>query len=109
MKKSEDRCVLLTGASGGIGAACARSLPAAGMIVVLHDIDDQRLAGLAQEIGDRCHVVSADLEQPQAADELWEQALSWCGRIDVLVNNAGIYDAAVVDGDLEAWNAAWRR
>jgi NAD(P)-dependent dehydrogenase (short-subunit alcohol dehydrogenase family) len=105
-----DRVVLLTGAAGGIGSATARTLVRLGAGVVLHDLRlDGPLADLAAELGDSAHAVAADLSRPAEADRLWREALAWRGRVDVLVNNAGIYEAADPDGPLEAWEASWQR
>ena len=105
-----DQIVLVTGAGGGIGAAVARALAKAGGRVVLHDaVADERLQALADDLGARAHAVSADLADPAAAERLWEEALIWMGRIDVLVNNAGVYEPARVDDDLGAWTASWER
>jgi 3-oxoacyl-[acyl-carrier protein] reductase len=105
-----DRVALITGAAGGIGAATARTIVGAGGYVVVHDVrSDGRLAALAQELGDRAHAVAADLADPRAAAPLWLEALEWRGRVDVLVNNAGIYEPADPEGDLDAWAASWER
>jgi NAD(P)-dependent dehydrogenase (short-subunit alcohol dehydrogenase family) len=104
------RVTLITGAAGGIGAATARTLVRLGGEVVLHDVRTEgRLAALADELGEHACAVAADLEQAEAAEALWEDAVRWRGRIDVLVNNAGIYERAPFDGDLATWTAAWQR
>jgi 3-oxoacyl-[acyl-carrier protein] reductase len=104
------RVVLITGASGGIGAATACTIAGCGGDVVLHELREEgRLAELAQELGEQAHVVTADLAHPEALEATWRAALEWRGRIDVLVNNAGIYEPASVDGPVEAWTAAWER
>jgi NAD(P)-dependent dehydrogenase (short-subunit alcohol dehydrogenase family) len=104
------RTVLITGAAGGIGAATARTITAAGGGVVLHDLRREgALAGLAAELGDAATTITADLSRPSAADEVWAQAVAWRGRVDALINNAGIYEPAVVDGPFDAWEAAWHR
>jgi len=107
---SSDRVALITGAAGGIGAAAARTLVADGMAVVLHDLRlGGRLEQLVAELGDAAHAVAADLSDPAAADGLWQEALGFRGHVDVLVNNAGIYEAAVVDGEFAAWRESWDR
>jgi 3-oxoacyl-[acyl-carrier protein] reductase len=105
-----ERVVLVTGAAGGIGAATARTLVADGASVVVHDLrHDGRLAELAAELGDAAHALAADLSDPAAADALWHEALAWRGHVDVLVNNAGIYEAAGLDEELSIWRASWER
>jgi NAD(P)-dependent dehydrogenase (short-subunit alcohol dehydrogenase family) len=53
--------------------------------------------------------VAGDLADGKAAGAVWRAAVGWRGRIDVLVNNAGIYEPADVDDDFERWSASWRR
>ena len=82
---------LVTGASGGIGAAIARGLHARGATVVLHGTRSERLAALAAELGDRAHVVTANLsERAEAAGLVDKAAEAAGGQISILVNNAGI-------------------
>jgi 3-oxoacyl-[acyl-carrier protein] reductase len=104
------RVVLVTGASGGIGRATALAVARAGAFVVLHDVRaDGPIADVARELGDAATVVAVDLADPANVEALWAEALRWKGRIDVLVNNAGIYEAAVVDGEHGAWLDSWNR
>jgi 3-oxoacyl-[acyl-carrier protein] reductase len=105
-----NRVVLVTGAAGGIGAATARTIARCGGEVVLHDArEGGALAVLADELGDRAHAIAADLADPAVPTRLWESALAWRGRVDVLINNAGIYAPASVDDPLEEWTSAWER
>jgi len=86
------KVLLITGGGGGIGAACVRRAAALGADIVLHDVTD-RSSGkrLAEELGpDRCRFVAADLSEGGTVPGLWAEAIGWRGRIDVLVNNAGI-------------------
>ena len=53
--------------------------------------------------------IAADLSDPAAPARLWEAALEQLGAIDVLINNAGIYEANPIDRDESDWNAAWER
>jgi 3-oxoacyl-[acyl-carrier protein] reductase len=105
-----DRVVLITGAAGGIGSATARAVASAGAYVVVHDLDAAGpVRDLARELGDRALSLGADLTDPRGTPRLWREAVEWRGRVDVLVNNAGIYEPARVDGELDAWTASWER
>jgi 3-oxoacyl-[acyl-carrier protein] reductase len=105
-----ERVVLITGAAGGIGAATARTIVRCGGSVVLHDLTmEGRLGELAEELGDRTYALAADLSDPRSAAELWRDALAWRGGLDALINNAGIYEPASIDDELEDWIAAWDR
>ncbi len=87
----EDRVVLITGASGGIGAALAQHCSAAGAQVVLVARREKELAAVAESIrahGGRASYFVADLSDMEACDRVVEQALEAHGRIDVLINNA---------------------
>ena len=90
--------VLVTGSTRGIGAAVADTLRARSVRMVGH--------GRADAPG----VVGADLAQAGAADALWDAALERLdGRIDVLVNNAGVFEPVAVDAPADEWQAAWAR
>jgi 3-oxoacyl-[acyl-carrier protein] reductase len=90
MFRLDGRTALVTGASGGIGAAIARVLHAQGAIVVLSGTRRDALDALAGELGERAHVRPADLRDPEAADALVEAAEQAAGPLHVLVNNAGM-------------------
>ena len=84
------RTALVTGASGGIGGAIARALHGAGATVALSGTRKGPLQELAASLGDRAHVVPADLSKPEAAAALVKDAAAAMGSVDILVNNAGI-------------------
>lgn len=84
------KTALVTGASGGIGAEIARSLHRAGATVGLSGTRVDPLEALADELGDRAHVLACNLSDMAAVDALPKQAAAAMGSVDILVNNAGI-------------------
>ncbi|HZF95801.1 MAG TPA: SDR family oxidoreductase [Allosphingosinicella sp.] len=88
--------ILVTGTSRGIGRSIFDALKG-------HRVVGHSTRGGPDE-------VAADLDQPGAAARIWAEALERLdGRIDVLVNNAGIFEAAPIDGSGEEWVAQWER
>ncbi len=81
---------LITGASGGIGGAIAKSLHAAGAIVAISGTRRDPLEALANELGDLCHILTCNLSDAEAVEALPKQAVEAMGSVDILVNNAGI-------------------
>ena len=81
---------LVTGASGGIGAAIAKALHGAGATVALSGTRIEPLNALAAELGDRAHVLACNLSDAEAVDALPKQAVDVMGSLDILVNNAGV-------------------
>ncbi|WP_157217607.1 SDR family NAD(P)-dependent oxidoreductase [Flavisphingomonas formosensis] len=91
--------ILATGTSRGIGEAIAARLRT----------EDVRIVGHASRPGDS-GTIAADLSDPSAPGTLWNAALDRLdGRIDVLVNNAGIFEAAPIEQPEESWSHAWAR
>jgi len=84
------KTALVTGASGGIGAAIARALHGQGAVVALSGTRREALDALAAELVDRVHVLPADLAVPEAAAELIAAAEAATGGVHILVNNAGL-------------------
>lgn len=81
---------LITGASGGIGGAIATALHQAGATVTLSGTREEPLRALAEQLGDRAHVVTANLGDSAAVEALPKAAAEAMGGVDILVNNAGI-------------------
>jgi 3-oxoacyl-[acyl-carrier protein] reductase len=94
MFRLDGKTALVTGASGGIGAAIARTLHAQGAAVALSGTRREALEALAVELGERAYVCPADLRDPAAADALVAAAEAAAvqaggGPLAILVNNAG--------------------
>ncbi|MGH3523983.1 MAG: SDR family oxidoreductase, partial [Mycobacterium sp.] len=85
---------IVTGASGGLGLACATRLADAGMAVLGTGRDTDRLAELRRAVGDpeRVDTVAVDLIEDDAPKRIVEAAASRWGHVDFLVNNAGAGD-----------------
>lgn len=81
---------LVTGATGGLGNAIARKLHAQGATVALSGTRENVLKELADELGERAHVLPCNLSDAAAVDALPKQAAEAMGSLDVLVANAGI-------------------
>ncbi len=97
------KTAVVTGASSGIGAACARTLAAHGFDVVLGARRTDRIEGIAAEIGGRAHPL--DITSQESVDAFVEAA----GPVDVLVNNAGGAKglAPVAEADFDDWRWMW--
>jgi 3-oxoacyl-[acyl-carrier protein] reductase len=103
--------VLVTGASGGIGAAISRALAARGVTLLLHYQSGKEAAESTRRSlkGDGHALVQADLSDPKAIERMWNEA-SAHGRIDAVVNNAGIFpNHPPLTTDFEEWTTVWQR
>jgi NAD(P)-dependent dehydrogenase (short-subunit alcohol dehydrogenase family) len=93
---TQPRNILVTGTSRGIGKA------------ILAALQGHNAVGHSTRGGGG--LLAADLDQAGAAESLWNEALERLGgRIDVLVNNAGVFEAAPIDQPSGEWVAAWER
>lgn len=84
------KVALVTGAAQGIGAGIARAFVAEGARVVLSDLQAERGSELATALGERARFVELDVRQEPAWERVVAELLAQEGRLDVLVNNAGI-------------------
>src|SRR5258706_8985844 len=95
---------LITGAAGGIGAACARRMAGEGAQLLLADLNGEGAKSLADELGQAS--VQADVTRAADIDRVFELAYQRWGRLDVLFNNAGIAEARRL---LELTQEEWDR
>jgi len=84
------KTALVTGATGGIGGAIARTLHAQGATVTISGTRQEKLDELKAELGDRVHAIACNLGDGEAVDALPKQAAEAMGGLDILVANAGI-------------------
>lgn len=107
-----DQVILVTGASRGIGRAIAEAFAAGGGRVAVHyragrEAAEETLAALP---GGPHALFQADVARPEEAERLVEDVVATMGQLDVLVNNAGIFeDHPLPEVSYEEWQAAWQR
>jgi NADP-dependent 3-hydroxy acid dehydrogenase YdfG len=103
------RTAVVTGASSGIGRAIARRLGGAGAHVVLCGRTESAMKEAADRIageGGSARVMTADVRDPEAVRGLVDAAVDDTGRLDIMVNNAGVsHPEPIVDADAEGWRA----
>ena len=108
--RMQDKVAVITGAASGIGAACARRFAAEGATVVVTDLSEEACAGIAGDLGEAgatFTVVAGDVTSRAHTEAVAAQARDAYGRIDALVNSAGITTRTVADEpDVEE---RWRR
>ena len=100
------RIALVTGASSGMGAEIARELARSGADVALVGRDQGRLAEVLEQIeasGRAGHTLQVDLTAPGAATDIVARVIERFGRIDILVNAAGIFRPALIDDAAETF------
>jgi NAD(P)-dependent dehydrogenase (short-subunit alcohol dehydrogenase family) len=102
----QDKVAIVTGAASGIGRATALLFAREGARLVLNDIDQQGLEAVLTDLGkEKARAVGGDVAQEETARRLAQETASAFGRIDVLVNNAGVFlDKDITDMTVEEWD-----
>ncbi len=104
----EGKVIVITGASGGLGAATARHLSALGATVVLGARRIERIKSLAEELAaseGKAIAIQTDVTQSAQVQALVDAAIDRYGRIDVMINNAGIMPHSPLDRlKIDDWN-----
>jgi NAD(P)-dependent dehydrogenase (short-subunit alcohol dehydrogenase family) len=100
--------VAVTGAGSGIGAALARAFTAEGATVAAADIDGTAVEGIAAAIGGAASAHVVDVADPAAVDRFADEVFTTHGRVDVLINNAGVFQGGLMwERSLEDWRWAF--
>ena len=103
----ENKVVLVTGATRGIGLCIAKALLSEGALVIAQGRScSDGLKELMTQHPDRLQFVAGDLMDSASIQSFWQEAFSWQQRIDVLVNNAGVYIGSPLADELH-WRAGW--
>lgn len=103
----ENKVVIVTGASSGIGEAIARELAGDGCRVMLVARREERLKSLASELGDQCGYFTADVTKLDQVKSMASTTLEKFGQIDVIINNAGVMPVAPMsDLKVDDWHQA---
>jgi NAD(P)-dependent dehydrogenase (short-subunit alcohol dehydrogenase family) len=99
---------LVTGASSGIGEAISQELGSCGARVAVHyNSGEERARAIAKGCGPGCEVFGADLSDPRAASDLFKTVAGTFGKVDLLVNNAGIFIPAHPEAGYDDWMGTW--
>jgi NAD(P)-dependent dehydrogenase (short-subunit alcohol dehydrogenase family) len=102
--KLKDKVAIVTGGARGIGAAIVERYVAEGAMVAIADLDVAEGEALAKRLGGKAFAVSLDVTKPASIQAMIDQVKAKAGRIDILVNNAAVFDMGPV---LEVTEKSW--
>ncbi len=104
----QNQIILITGASSGIGKAMVKSFAETGATIALHYNSNSKSSELLEvEAGNNSKSFQADLSQPTEAEKLFTEVLNHYGKVDTLINNAGIFEYAPINS--KNWLKMWHR
>jgi len=104
------KTILVTGASRGIGRALAEGLAGSGATVAVHFNQNRTDAeALADALGHDASAFQADLADPVSCEQLFHSVIATYGRLDVMINNAGIALEIPFDAPMDEWREGWDR
>lgn len=102
----KDKTIVITGGAKGIGGGCAGVFHREGGNVVILDVDEKAARDLSRKLGDRAKFIKCDVSKEQEVKKAIEQTVDKFGRLDVLVNNAGILQySSVTETSAESWDS----
>jgi len=105
-ERMQDKVAVITGGACGIGAGTARRFVEQGASVVVSDLNREAGQALADELGDRARFIRADVTREEDVAAAVDLAVDSFGRLDCMINNAGIIGAvgSIKDISVEAWD-----
>lgn len=102
MGRLEGKVAIITGAAKGLGEADARLFAAEGARVILTDVDEGNGTRVAGSIGERATFLRQDVRKEKGWQDIIKKVMTEFGRLDVLVNNAGVVEAGTIETTSEA-------
>ena len=101
----EGKVAMVTGGAAGIGQSCCETLSKHGAHVVIADLDEEKAASVANELGDSSMSLRLDVSQERDWDDGIQHVKERFGKLDILVNNAGyVQSASLLESSLEDYN-----
>ena len=94
MRRLNKKIALITGAARGIGLVISKAYIAEGAIVFIADINLEAAQKAAVEIGDNAFAIQMDVSSQESIDNAINEVIAKVGKIDILINNAALFDAA---------------